>query len=1107
MNYLPEFAIKRPTVVVSIVLMTVIWGIVSFMTMPRREDPEFTIKVCVVATQWSGASAQKVEELITDPLEEAIDGLEEVKLIRSTSSNGLSTIFVELEDSLPSSKVDDIWDKVRARVRNVQMPEPNIEPFVNDEFTDTNIILFAVHQKPLDGATEIDPAYAYTPRDLDIYSEQIRDELRLLPGVAKVDRFGVLDEAIYIETDAGTWSKLGLTSTQLMQLVAARNIVAPGGTIDADDGRFYVKPGGEFDAVQELDSIIAALSPTDSAANHVYLDSLGMSVRRDYIDPPPRICRYGDTELEQTAVVVAVTMKSGSNIIDICDSAKAKVDQMQNVAGLLPPDLGVTIISDQSDSVKGRIRDVIVNIIEAILIVIVVVYLVVGFRTAAVMAANIPFVVLSSIGVITLFNVQLEQMSLASMIIALGLLVDNAVQICDQARTNQMAGMSPVEAAVSGAQMLGASMLNGTLTTIAAFVPMLIALDGANREFIYGLPITLSVMLGISWILAMTFCVILAAAFIRAPKDLNNPTAPIPWLMAWCAKRFRKGGKPHSEGHGFIYETYAWLGRFALRYKFATIGLSVLVLILAMRLPVGSEFFPLTERDQFVVEVWLPEIATIEQTDAVAKQVEGMIRKLSPYVDDEGNERQRLAAMRTLVGGGGSRWYLSWEPEPRKPNYAEILVHTTDGKRTHEFAEKLRAVAREGDESLGLQPIAGARVVPIEMFLGPPADPVVMRVVGDGFADMNRLHAAADRVKAMVEAQPETWDVNDSWGVEGYQLRVNVDPDKASLSQVGNSQIAETLNAYYSGRLLTTFREGDHQVPVYFRLQPEGRRSIADIESAYVEGDIGKVPLSAVASVAATWEPAIIDRRDMNRTIEVRSRVEPGASGNDITMRVMNSPEMQELQAHLPPGFRVEIGGAMEESLKAQGKMLKSFGLSFVVIILLLIVQFNSLSKMLVIVATLPLAMIGSIFGLWVTSNPLGFMPQLGVLSLFGIVLNAGIIYMEFADIVLRERAEKGNGDGPILGLTKPEFRAALVEAGRQRLMPIFLTTATTVGGLFPLALAGGPLWEGMAWLMIYGLMVATLLTLFVIPALYAVVIETFGVRPFSIKGTPSPSE
>lgn len=1096
MNALPEFAVKRPTIVAAIVLMTVAWGVVSFFTMPRREDPEFTIKVCVVGTRWPGASARKVEELITDPLEEAIDGLEEVKTLRSTSATGLSTIFVELEDSLPSSKVDDIWDKVRARIRNVSMPEPDIAPVVNDEFGKTSILLYAVHQKPLAGAKAIEPADAYSLRELDIFSEQVRDALRLLPGVAKAERFGVRQEAIYIETDAGSWSKLGLTTSQLASLVDARNIVSPGGTIDTDDGRFFVKPAGELDAVQEINAIVAGMSPSRSTANQVSLQDLGLHVRRDYEDPPPAICRYGDCELSQPAVIVAVTMKSGANIIDICDSARSKLNELQNVAGTLPPDLGVTVISDQSESVKTRIWGVILNIIEAIVIVILVVYLVVGFRTAAVMAANIPFVVLSSIGIITLFNVQLEQMSLASMIIALGLLVDNAVQICDQARTNQMAGMSPTQAAVAGAQMLGASMLNGTLTTIAAFVPMLIAMDGANREFIYGLPITLSVMLAVSWVLAMTFCVNLAAAFIRAPKDPSRPTAPIPWLMAWCARRFRKGGQARAEGSGAIYETYVRLGRFALRHKFATVAFAVGMLVLAMRLPVGTEFFPLTERNQFAVEIWLPEISTIEQTDAVAREVEDMIRKLSPFVDEQGETRERLANMRTLVGGGGSRWYLSWDPEPPKPNYAEILIQTTDGRLTHEFAEKLRAVSQTGDAELELKPVTGARVVPIELFLGPPADPVVLRISGDGFADVERLHAAADRIKSMVGAQPETWDVADSWGVEGYQLKVDIDPDRASLARIDNSQIAGTLNAYYSGRLLTTFRERDHLVPVYFRLRPDGRRSVADINSAYVEGVAGKIPLSAVATVDAAWEPALIDRRDMNRTIEVRSRVEPGASGNDITMRVMNSPEMKQLQAELPPGFRVEIGGALEESLKAQGKMLKSFGLSFVAIILLLIGQFDSVSKMLVIIATLPLAMIGSIFGLWLTDNPLGFMPQLGVLALFGIVLNAAIIFLEFADIVVMERAGNARG-GPILGLTGAEFRDALIEAGRQRLMPIFLTTATTVGGLIPLAVAGGPLWTGMAWLMVYGLTVATLLTLFVVPALYAIAVETFGLRPF----------
>jgi multidrug efflux pump subunit AcrB len=382
--------------------------------------------------------------------------------------------------------------------------------------------------------------------------------------------------------------------------------------------------------------------------------------------------------------------------------------------------------------------------------------------------------------------------------------------------------------------------------------------------------------------------------------------------------------------------------------------------------------------------------------------------------------------------------------------------------------------------------------------LGPPAEPVTLRVMGNGFADMRQLRTAANRVKEIVREQAETWNVHDTWGVDGYQLRVDVDEDRANRAGVTNTQVAATLNTYFSGRHLTTFREGDHQVPVYFRLSPEGRRSPADIKNAFVEGNLGKVPLESIATVQTRWEPAVIERRDMNRTIEVRARVEPGASGNDVVTRIMRSGEMNQLQASLPTGFRVEIGGALEESQEGTGMMMKSFGMSFVAIVLLLVIQFNSLSKTMIIIATLPLAMIGALAGLWLTDNPLGFMPQLGVLSLFGIVLNTGIIFIEFADILIHRKAEQINKTGSEAVLTREQYRQCLVEAGKQRLLPIFLTTATTVGGLLPLALGGGPLWVGMSWLMIFGLLVATILTLLVVPALYAIVVETFRVPPIA---------
>ncbi|QDV55339.1 efflux RND transporter permease subunit [Rosistilla oblonga] len=1093
MRNLPEFAVRRPTITITLVLLLVVWGCVSFFTMPRREDPEFTIKIAVVTTRWQGASAEQIEKLVTDPLEDAIDGLEEVRLIRSTSSSEQSVIFVELEDSVPGARVDDAWDRVRARIRNVAMPHESISPYLFDEFSDTSVLLYAVHQRPLDGDSVIDPQYAYSPRQLDLFSERIRDSLRLLPGVSLVSRFGVQEEAIYIETDEGNWSTLELTTDQIEGLAQSQNIVAPGGKIDGEDGRFFVKPSGDASAVEAFDSLVVGVVETgdeagDAAVNQVQLRSMGLNVRRGYTDPPQQICRYGTPDLETPTIILAVSMKSGANIIDICDRSKESVAQLQST-GVLPPDLSVSIISDQSDSVKQRIREVGENIAQAILVVVVLVYLVVGFRTAAVMAANIPFVVIASLAIITLFDVQLEQMSLASMIISLGLLVDNAVQVCDQSRTNQIAGMSPRDASVAGAKMLGPSMLSGTATTVAAFIPMLIAMDGANREFIYSLPITLSVMLAVSWLLAMTFCVILAAWFIRPPRDPSRPSAPLPWLMdklgtAWRGLRRKQAeAAPVQMGpaRGGFYKIYGSTVAWALRHRFVTIFASFGTLVLATQLPVSSEFFPLTQRDQFAVEIYLPESASIEQTNRAARKVEEMIRALSPYVDAEGNSHQRLLNMRTIVGGGGSRWYLTWEPESLKPNYAEILIHTAKGEFTHDYSEQLRVVARQGDEKLGLSPIAGARVVPIELALGPPADPVVLRVVGNGLADANELRRIANRVKSIVDAEPDTWDVNDSWGVSGQQLFVDVDSDRASLSGIRNAEVASTLDAYYSGKLLTMYREGDRQIPVYFRLKPESRQSLGAVNSSHIESRVGKISLAAIANVEPQWRLETIDRRDGNRTIEVRSRINYGASGNDITNRVFHCEAMEQVKAELPPGFRIEIGGALEESMKAQGKMFRSFGMSFIAIVLLLIFQFNSLSRTSIIMVTLPLALVGALFGLWVTNNAFGFMPQLGVLALFGIVLNSAILFVEFADIVVEQTSTEKERP-----LTRNEYHAAIVDAARQRLMPIFLTTATTVGGLVPLALAGGPLWQGLAWLLIYGLTFATALTLFVIPVLYS---------------------
>lgn len=1097
---LSQLAVRyRPIVITGVTLLT-LWGVYSYFTMPRREDPEYTVRTCAITTTWPGAPAEKVEELITKPIEEIVDRIDEVDIVRSTTKVGLSTVYVDAEEFVPASQIDNVWDKVRARIKRVVMPEDGIEPDVNDEYGDTYIILFAVSQDPDSLKNDADKGREYTLRELDQISEKIKDELRLLPGVAKSEQYGVVEEAIYVETDLGVWSQIGLTIDDLASLTQVRNIVAAGGTIDTDVGRFSVKPGGELNSVDELESIVAGMVATDGQANPAYLKDIGLKIVRDYQDPPQRICRNSDTQSSNPAVIVAISMKPGANIVTICDLAKAKVAELQAAGGIIPSDIKVTPISDQSENVKAKISQVFSNVVGAIIIVVIVVYLVVGFRSAAVMAANIPIVVLGAIAIITLFGVQLEQISLASIIIALGLLVDNAVQVCDQARTNQIAGMKPVDAAVAGASQVASPMLMGTATTVAAFAPMLVGLIGSKKEYIYSMPVTLSVTLGISWVLAMTFCTILAGAIIRAPKNPDKPSAPLPILMSWLQRAFTSSKKTASaEQPDLVDRLFRFFVRTAIDHKFITIGVSVALMIAAIKLPVGSEFFPKDVRDQFAVKIWLPDNATIEQTNKVALQVEENLRKLSPTTTETGESVQRIRAMRTIVGGGGSRWYLSWDPESQRSNFAEILVRTTDGRLTPGFAKDLREACEKGNKELGIEPVVGARIVPIELFLGPSSDPVEIRVIGPGFANMQQLRNAADEVRDLVRHHPGTWDVNDSWGVSGYELRIDADEDKANLAGVSNAAIAQTLNAYFSGHHLTTFREGDHLVPVYLRLSPDQRGELTGLESAFVEGAKDKIPLSSIATISPRWEPATIIRRDLNRVIEVRSQVEPGVRGNDVVNEIMASAEMKQLQAELPAGFYIEVGGSLEDSAEGAEQLGMCLGISILTIILLLVIQYNGWAKPFVILSTLPMALIGALPGLYFTGNPLGFMPQLGILSLFGIVLNTGIIFIEFADILIKQAAEKSDGTGPVCGLSVDEFRSCLVDAGKQRLLPIFLTTATTIGGLLPLAISGGPLWEGMAWCMIFGLAIATVLTLIVVPALYAFMVEVFKVKPVAI--------
>jgi len=1094
---LSDFAMRNRAIVTSAVAILMAWGCITYLNMPRRENPEFTVMVAVVQTQWPGTPAETIEELVTAPLEEEINNLEGLRWIYSESVVGSSSVFVELSRDTNPDDVDQMWDAVRARVERVPMPDAGIKPIVIDDFGDESIFLAAVHQIPTAGETAIREENRYSPRDLEIFAERLRDELQLLDGVAKVELVGVRNEAIFIETDAATYAQIALTASELGEMVESRNVIAAGGTIDTPGGRFTVKPTGNLDAVKELRSIVVDSLGFGDASVPVYLRDLNIDIVRGYQDPAINYCRMGTPKGSTDAVIVHFTMEDGANISTVCADARTRIRELRDVEKIFPPDIGVTPVLDASTTVDRKIGDFVWNVIGAIVIVVVVVYLMVGFRSSAVMAANIPIVIIGSVALITLFGVQLEQISLAAMIISLGMLVDNAVQICDQSRRLQSEGLPRFRACVQGANELAFPVFIATLTTVAAFYPMLLALKASTKEYIQSLPITITVTLLLSYVIAMTFCVILAYWFIRAPASPGASLSPV--MILW--NRFRRQKRTTDAGPGL----YAKFAAGCLKAKWLVVIVSFAVLGVVLMLPIGTEFFPRDLRDQFAVEIWLPESATTAQTDEAAKRVEEMIRKLSPGKDAEGNAVERLANYRVLVGGGGARWYLGRNPEAVKPNYAEVLVHTTDGALTHDYAEEIRRVAQQGDPKLGIEPISGVRVIPRELVMGPAvASPVEVRIfgprLGSGFADEQIMRDAAHGLTKLFEAHPGAWDVFDSWGSKSFELHVEVDSDKANLAGVTNLGIASTLNSYYSGHYITTFREADHQIPAYLRLPPSQRGTVDAIRSAYVEGKYAKVPLDSIATVTPRWVPAKLDRKYLMRKVDVRARVEPGYLSNVVALDVLGSPEFKEWEEKLPPGYWWQVSGDLYESQLTGGDLKLALVISLLAIVMLLIIQFNGVAKPAIILTTLPLAMIGAYGGLYLMDSPLGFMPQLGLLALFGIVVNAAIIYIDFADRLIAEKVKESDGSGPIQGITRAEFHACLVRAGEVRLLPIAMTTLTTIGGLLPLGIAGGPLWEGMAWLMIFGLAVGTLLTLIVVPAFYAIMVEVFKLKPVAVE-------
>ncbi|MEM1071610.1 MAG: efflux RND transporter permease subunit [Planctomycetota bacterium] len=1033
---LPKFAITHKPVTLVVMAIVVISGLMTFVSMPRREDPRITIRAALVETYWPGASALRMEELVTDSLEDAIAQIEEVDTIESFSRTGYSRIDITLVDEVLEDTLDQTFDLVRDKVDTVRgtLPDGCGQPIVNSDFGDVSSVCVVVH------TTGTVPGRAYSYRELELVASDLETELKRLEAVASISTVGVPDETITLEIEAAQWAKLGITRGELAEAIDERNIANSGATLVTPERRFPIRPTGELLSTDEISSV--PIRSVDGQRS-VTIRDLPFEVIRGPEDPRQSLVRFhSQADHAERAVLLGVTMKEGQNVVQLGADIEEVVQRFRETS--LPEGLEVTRVNDIPRQVDSLIADFVESLWQAIAIVLLVACLMMGWRPALVMATAIPLCMISAIAIVPYFGVELEQFAIASLIIVLGMVVDNAIVVTDNAQRLMNEGVPREEASIEGANSLARSILSSTLTTVGAFLPM-VTIAGAAGEFMRSLPIVVSTTLLSSYLVAMTVT---------------------PMMCSWILKP-----KPAKAGaKSRVGEIYTKLIHRCVSYRLITLSAAGLAVVMSLGLMpvVGTAFFPGGVRDQFFVHVTTPVGTSLEATEEIAAEVEQVILRTSASKDGSGVERLQSAT--TFVGTGGPRLILSLDPEHSVPHYALILVNTTDAALSRDWVDELREEVAS---------IPGARIDVRPYMTGPPVDnPVEFRFIG---RDVDVIRSVGRDMLAAFLETPGTVMPADDWGEMVNVIDVDVDADRAYLAGVTSRSISEELNLLYEGGLLTTFREGDHLVDIFLRLTEAERESLESLDQASIRAPSGTIPLAAVADIGAGFEYGTIARYNRERCLTLGSQVADGFLANNVTSELFT--RLQGMVEPLPLGYRLEIGGESEESVESQQKIGAAFAISVVAIFLVLLVQYNSILKPLVVLTAFPLGLIGAMLGLFFSGSPLGFMPLLGVVALGGTVINNAIVLIDFIESMVLEGTE---------------LREAVARSGLVRMKPILLTTLTTVGGLLPLALFGGPMWTGMSWAMIGGLSLSTVLTLLVIPTIYVLCAERLGMRTSS---------
>lgn len=1009
-----RIAIQHPAITGYLLIVLMLAGIAAYFQLGQDEDPPFTFRAMVVRAYWPGATAMQMSEQVTDRLEKTLQEVPYMDKIRSYSKPGESTIFVELKDSAPPRDIPGVWYTIRKKIGDMrgQLPQGVQGPFYNDEFGDVFGVIYAVSAE--------DFSYA----ELKEHADFVRQELLRVPGVAKVEQYGAQEERIYVEVSQIKLARMGLDIREVIAAINTQNAIEYAGVLRTPGDDIQLRITGQLDAVEDLRAL-----PLRFNGRTFRLGDIAR-IERGYQDPPAPKVRHDGREV----IALGISMARGGDIIKLGHNLAETSERLRKD---LPAGVELAQVQDQPKAVSRSVHEFLRVLAEALIIVLAVSFLALGLhrnpwridmRPGLVVALSIPLVLAITFLVMERWNIDLHKISLGSLIIALGLLVDDAIIIVEMMVRKLEEGYDRLKASTFAYTATAMPMLTGTLITAAGFLPIGLA-NSATGEYTFAIFAVTTTALIVSWFVSVYFVPFLGYRLLREHPDSSGESQEV----------------FDSPFYSRVRTTVDW----CVEHRWITIGATVGALLLGvvgMKF-VERQFFPDSNRPEILIDLWQPEGASLASTDDLVKRVE----KRLMAIPDAGS-------VTSFVGHGVPRFYLSLDQIFPQNNVAQMVLVPTSLESREQIRRALPDILSEEFPEARIR----VRLLPN----GPPVPyPVMFRVLGD---DPEKLRALADKVRAVVQADPDARGVNDNWAEKVKALNLDLDQTRARALGVSTQAVATAGQTILSGLPIGLYREDNEQIRIMLRQPVEERSTITALTAGYLPTASGQsIPLSQVARPSFVWEPGVVWRQNRQFAITVQADVKEGVQAATVALRI--NQQLEELRAEMEPGYHIDLAGTVAESKKGTDSITANVPLMLFIIFTLLMLQLRSFARAMLVFLTGPLGIIGAAMMLLVTGTPMGFVATLGMIALNGMIIRNSVILIDQIEQDIAHGVDRWT---------------AVVDAAVRRFRPIMLTAAAAVLAMIPLATSS--FWGPMAVSIMGGLIVATALTLLSLPAMYA---------------------